>query len=163
MAERDFAPRGNERGDGRGMMGMKKRVGIVLLVLLALIALGLWLLKVYVDQHVLDRDGMVNEGYVQITQEEARDRMAGGEDYILLEVRTQAESAEGHIPGAICVPNETIGSEPPAELPDRQQTILVYCRSGRRSKEAAQKLADMGYRQVLEFGGIVDWTAEIEK
>lgn len=145
------------------MMGMKKRVGIVLLVLLALIALGLWLLKVYVDQHVLDRDGMVNEGYVQITQEEARKRMAGGEDYILLDVRTQAEYAEGHIPGAICVPNETIGSEPPTELPDRQQTILVYCRSGRRSKEAAQKLADMGYRQVLEFGGIVDWTGEIEK
>ena len=89
--------------------------------------------------------------------------MVDGEDYILLDVRTQAEYAEGHIPGAICLPNETIGSEPPAELPDREQTILVYCRSGRRSAEAAQKLADMGYVNVLEFGGILDWTGEIVK
>ena len=142
---------------------MKNRVRIVVSALIALLALGLWLMKADNDRHVLDRDGMVNVGYVHISQEDAMAQMVDGEDYILLDVRTQAEYAEGHIPGAICLPNETIGSEPPAELPDREQTILVYCRSGRRSAEAAQKLADMGYVNVLEFGGILDWTGEIVK
>ena len=142
---------------------MKNRVRIAVSALIALLALGLWLMKADNDRHVLDRDGMVNVGYVHISQEDARAQMVDGEDYILLDVRTQAEYAEGHIPGAICLPNETIGSEPPAELPDREQTILVYCRSGRRSAEAAQKLADMGYVNVLEFGGILDWTGEIVK
>lgn len=142
---------------------MKNRVRIAVSALIALLALGLWLLKAENDRHVLDRDGMVNVGYVHISQEDARAQMVDGEDYILLDVRTQAEYAEGHIPGAICLPNETIGSEPPAELPDREQTILVYCRSGRRSAEAAQKLSDMGYVNVLEFGGILDWTGEIVK
>ena len=142
---------------------MKNRVRIAVSALIALLALGLWLMKADNDRHVLDRDGMVNVGYVHISQEDAMAQMVDGEDYILLDVRTQAEYAEGHIPGAICLPNETIGSEPPAELPDREQTILVYCRSGRRSEEAAQKLADMGYVNVLEFGGILDWTGEIVK
>lgn len=142
---------------------MKNRVRIAVSALIALLALGLWLMKAENDRHVLDRDGMVNVGYVHISQEDAMAQMVDGEDYILLDVRTQAEYAEGHIPGAICLPNETIGSEPPAELPDREQTILVYCRSGRRSAEAAQKLADMGYVNVLEFGGILDWTGEIVK
>ena len=142
---------------------MKNRVRIAVSALIALLALGLWLMKADNDRHVLDRDGMVNVGYVHISQEDAMAQMVDGEDYILLDVRTQAEYAEGHIPGAICLPNETIGSEPPAELPDREQTILVYCRSGRRSAEAAQKLADMGYVNVLEFGGILDWTGQIVK
>lgn len=142
---------------------MKNRVRIAVSALIALLALGLWLMKADNDRHVLDRDGMVNVGYVHISQEDAMAQMVDGEDYILLDVRTQAEYAEGHIPGAICLPNETIGSELPAELPDREQTILVYCRSGRRSAEAAQKLADMGYVNVLEFGGILDWTGEIVK
>ena len=142
---------------------MKNRVRIAVSALIVLLALGLWLMKADNDRHVLDRDGMVNVGYVHISQEDAMAQMVDGEDYILLDVRTQAEYAEGHIPGAICLPNESIGSEPPAELPDREQTILVYCRSGRRSAEAAQKLADMGYVNVLEFGGILDWTGKIVK
>ena len=144
-------------------MRMKNRVRIAVSALIVLLALGLWLMKADNDRHVLDRDGMVNVGYVHISQEDAMAQMVDGEDYILLDVRTQAEYAEGHIPGAICLPNESIGSEPPAELPDREQTILVYCRSGRRSAEAAQKLADMGYVNVLEFGGILDWTGELVK
>ena len=71
------------------------------------------------------------------------------------------EYARGHIPGAILIPNEEIGTEQPEELPDKNQIILVYCRTGRRSKEASQKLADMGYRNVYEFGGIEDWTGDI--
>lgn len=100
-------------------------------------------------------------GYRQITQEEAAELMAGEEAYILLDVRTQEEYDEGHIPGAINIPNEEIGTAEPEELPDREQMILVYCRSGRRSKEAAGKLAALGYTQVLEFGGIITWEGEI--
>ena len=98
--------------------------------------------------------------YRQITQEEAAKIMAEGEDYILLDVRTQAEFAQAHIPGAICVPNETIGEEDIPELPKKDQLILVYCRSGNRSKQAAGKLAKLGYTNVLEFGGINTWTGQ---
>ena len=98
--------------------------------------------------------------YRQITQEEAAKIMAEWEDYILLDVRTQAEFAQAHIPGAICVPNETIGEEDIPELPKKDQLILVYCRSGNRSKQAAGKLAKLGYTNVLEFGGINTWTGQ---
>ena len=84
-------------------------------------------------------------------------------EYILLDVRREDEYAEGHIPGAINIANEEIGSDRPEGLPDLNQIIFVYCRSGRRSKEASKKLADLGYTQVYEFGGIIDWTGEIEK
>ena len=83
--------------------------------------------------------------------------------YILLDVRRADEYAEGHIPGAINIANEEIGSDRPEELPDLNQNIFVYCRSGRRSKEASKKLADMGYTRIYEFGGIIDWTGDIEK
>ena len=76
-------------------------------------------------------------------------------------LRRQDEYDSGHIPGAILIPNESIGTEQPKELPDLDQVILIYCRSGRRSKEASQKLADMGYTHIYEFGGIIDWTGEI--
>ena len=98
--------------------------------------------------------------YRQITQEEAAKIMAEGEDYILLDVRTLAEFAQAHIPGAICVPNETIGEEDIPALPKKDQLILVYCRSGNRSKQAAGKLAKLGYTNVLEFGGINTWTGQ---
>ena len=101
--------------------------------------------------------------YKQITQEQAKEMMAGDDGHIIVDVRRQDEYDEGHIPGAVLIPNETIGSERPAQLPDLEQIILVYCRSGRRSKEASQKLADMGYVNVYEFGGIIDWTGEIVK
>lgn len=94
--------------------------------------------------------------YQQITAENAKEMMDSGEDIVILDVRTQEEYESGHIQGAICLPNETI-SEEPKELPDKAQKILVYCRSGNRSKQAAQKLADMGYEKVLEFGGVLDW------
>ena len=99
--------------------------------------------------------------YVQITQDEAKELMQSEASYILLDVRTQAEYADGHIPGAICIPNETITKTQPAELPDKEQLILVYCRSGNRSKQASEKLAQMGYTNVKEFGGINTWDGEI--
>ena len=100
--------------------------------------------------------------YIQISMEEAVDMMAKEEDYIILDVRTAEEFAEKHIPNAINIPNETIGSEELAELPDKNQLILVYCRSGNRSKQASEKLAALGYTNIYEFGGINNWTGELE-
>ena len=101
--------------------------------------------------------------YRQITADEAAQMMQEETDFVLLDVRTQEEYASGHIPGAICIPNETIGSEEIPELPDKDQLILVYCRSGNRSKQASQKLAEQGYTNVVEFGGINGWTGNLEK
>ena len=98
--------------------------------------------------------------WVRITQEEAARIMMEESGFLIVDVRRQDEYESGHIPGAICVPNESIGTDDIPELPDKDQTLLVYCRSGRRSKEAAQKLADLGYSDVREFGGIIDWTGE---
>ena len=110
--------------------------------------------------NVLDGPGMVN-CYRQISQEEAKEMMKRDDGHVIIDVRRQDEYDAGHIPGAILIPNESIGTEKPEGLPDPGQIILVYCRSGRRSKEAAQKLFDMGYTRVYEFGGIIDWTGEI--
>lgn len=82
-------------------------------------------------------------------------------DYIILDVRTIAEYNEGHIPNAICIPNETIGNNTISELSDKEQLILIYCRSGNRSKQAAEKLKKLGYTNLIEFGGIIDWKGEI--
>ena len=81
--------------------------------------------------------------------------------YIILDVRTPEEFGEKHIPGAVNIPNETIGTEEIPDLPDKEQLILVYCRSGNRSKQASEKLADLGYTNIVEFGGINDWEGEI--
>ena len=98
--------------------------------------------------------------YTQISMEEAIAIMEENTDYILLDVRTPEEFAELHIPGAINVPNETIGTEEISQLPNKEQLILVYCRSGNRSKEASEKLANLGYSNIYEFGGIIDWPGE---
>ena len=100
--------------------------------------------------------------YHQISTEEAVKMMEEEEDYIILDVRTEGEYEEKHILGAVLVPNETIGTEEIEELPDKEQMILVYCRSGNRSKQAAEKLVKLGYTNIYEFGGINDWTGEVE-
>ena len=98
--------------------------------------------------------------YRQVSPEEAAAMMEEESDYIILDVRTQEEYGTAHIPGAICIPNETIGTEDIPELPDKDQLILVYCRSGNRSKQASEKLAKQGYTNIIEFGGINSWTGE---
>ena len=100
---------------------------------------------------------------MQISMNEAMKMMETEGDYTILDVRTIEEYNEGHIPGAICVPNETIQDAAPKELPDKGRVILVYCRSGNRSKQAAAKLAKLGYTKLYEFGGIIDWPGEIVK
>lgn len=99
--------------------------------------------------------------YEEISMQEAIEMMEAETDYIILDVRTEAEFKEKHIPNAVNVPNENIGSEEIPELPDKDQLILVYCRSGNRSKKASAKLAELGYTQVKEFGGILNWTGEV--
>ena len=99
--------------------------------------------------------------YRSITMDEAVDMMAKETGYIILDVRRPDEFAAGHIPGAINVANESIGTAEIPELPDKDQLVMVYCRSGRRSKEAAEKLVKQGYTNIVEFGGILDWKGEI--
>lgn len=101
--------------------------------------------------------------YEQITAEEAKKIMNSGEEHIILDTREQDEFDEGHIPGAILIPYTEIENKAEEMLPDKDKLILVYCRSGRRSKIAAESLAKLGYTNVKEFGGIIDWTYEIEK
>ena len=101
--------------------------------------------------------------YRQISMDEAVKMMKDEKNYIILDVRRPDEYSDGHIPGAINIPNEEIGTNEIAELPNKSQLILVYCRSGRRSKEASEKLVKLGYTNIVEFGGILDWPGEIEK
>lgn len=109
-----------------------------------------------------DENETVSQSYRQISQEEAKEMMARDDGHVVVDVRRQDEYDAGHIPGAILIPNESIGCDSPEALPDYDQIILIYCRSGNRSKQAAEKLASMGYTNIFEFGGIIDWTGEIE-
>ncbi|MBQ3523323.1 MAG: rhodanese-like domain-containing protein [Clostridia bacterium] len=101
--------------------------------------------------------------YEQITAEQAKELMDTKTDYIILDARTQEEFDEGHIDGAILIPEYEVSTRAEKELLDKDGLILVYCRSGRRSKIAAQALVDLGYTNVKEFGGIIDWQYEIVK
>ena len=101
--------------------------------------------------------------YTQISQAEAKRIMEEETGYLIVDVRTEEEYAQGHIPGAVNIPNESITDTKPEQLPDQKQKLLVYCRSGNRSKQASEKLAALGYSNVYEFGGINTWDGEIEK
>ena len=109
-----------------------------------------------------DKENDQGAVYVNITAEEAKQIMDSKEGYIILDVRTQEEYDEGHIPGAIVLSHEEIAEKAEEVLTDKDQLILVYCRSGRRSKIAAEALAELGYTNIKEFGGIIDWPYEIE-
>ena len=140
---------------------MKKAVKITaVLVIMALTFLLAACGGKKIDEPTATKPTGSGAAYRQISSDEAADMMKAEKDYIILDVRTREEYESGHIPNAVCVPNETIGTADIPELPDKAQLILVYCRSGRRSKEAAQKLADMGYINIVEFGGIIDWKGE---
>ena len=100
---------------------------------------------------------------MNITAQEAKEIMDAEEGYIILDVRTQAEYDEKHIPSAILIPDYEIKERAEEELTDKDQLILVYCRSGRRSKLAAEALVELGYTNIKEFGGIIDWHYEVTK
>ncbi len=99
--------------------------------------------------------------YSSITMQDAATLLESENDYIVLDVRTEQEYFSGHIPGALCIPNESIDETIEAVLPDKDQVIFVYCRSGNRSKEASEKLVNLGYTQVVEIGGVKDWPGEL--
>ena len=110
-----------------------------------------------------DKENDQGAVYVNITAEEAKQIMDSEEGYIILDVRTQEEYDQGHIPGAIVISHEEIAEKAEEVLTEKDQLILVYCRSGRRSKIAAEALAELGYTNIKEFGGIIDWPYEVEK
>ena len=128
---------------------MKKLVFLLLAVLL-LTACG------------QDKENDQGAVYMNITAEEAKQIMDSEEGYIILDVRTQEEYDQGHIPGAIVISHEEIAEKAEDVLTDKNQLILVYCRSGRRSKIAAEALVELGYTNIKEFGGIIDWPYETE-
>ncbi len=101
--------------------------------------------------------------YMNITAQQAKEIMDTQEGYIILDVRTQEEYDQGHIPGAVLIPDYDIEARAEAELTDKGQLILVYCRSGRRSKLASEILVKLGYTNIREFGGIIDWPYEVTK
>ncbi len=109
-----------------------------------------------------DTEAEATADYHRITAEEAYEMMVS-QEVVIVDVRTPEEYDGGHIPNAILVPNESIGDDMPEALPDKEATLLIYCRSGRRSKEASEKLLKLGYKSIYEFGGIIDWPYELVK
>ena len=124
----------------------------------SLLILGLLLLLTACSSPTKNNQEMV---FLNITAEEARKLMDSEKDRIILDVRSREEYDQGHIPGAILIPDTEIEAKAADLLPDKDQLILVYGRSGRRSKLAAQSLADLGYTNIREFGGILDWPYEV--
>lgn len=132
---------------------MKKLRGLVLMLLISLSLFGL----------TACQDGGNNATYEQITPQQVKEIMDTEQDYIIIDARTEEEFAEGHIENAILIPEYEIKDRAEKELPDKDALILVYCRSGRRSKIASEELARLGYTNVKEFGGIIDWPYETVK
>ena len=129
---------------------MKKLRGLVFMLLISLSLFGL----------TACQDGGNNATYEQITPQQAKEIMDTEQEYIIIDARTEEEFAEGHIENAILIPEYEIAGRAEKELPDKEQLILVYCRSGRRSKIASEELVNLGYTNVNEFGGIIDWPYE---
>ena len=134
---------------------MKMKVVIIIFIVLIVSIL------LYLNYNKSNKSTETKVRYVSMN--EIVQIMNENEGYIILDVRTAEEYKEGHIPNAINVANETIGEEEIAELSDKEQLIMVYCRSGRRSKQAASKLVKLGYSNIVEIGGIIDWKGDIEK
>jgi rhodanese-related sulfurtransferase len=132
---------------------MKKFKGLILMLTISLSLFGL----------TACQSGENNFTYEQITQQQAKTIMDTEKDYIIIDARTDEEFAEGHIEGAIVIPEYEISFRAEKEIPDKNALILVYCRSGRRSKIASEELVKLGYTNVKEFGGIIDWPYEIVK
>ncbi len=134
---------------------MKKVICIILLVI---IVIGVVLVLSMKDNNQENKQPIR-----YVSMDEIKEIMNENMDYIILDARTIEEYNEGHIPNAICIPNETIDESVITKLPRKDQLILIYCRSGNRSKQAATKLANLGYTNLVEFGGIIDWDGEIER
>ena len=133
---------------------MKKVKGLIIMLLISLSLFGMT---------ACGSENGKSSTYEQITAEQAKTIMDTEKDYIIIDARTEEEFAEGHIKNAILIPEYEIANRAEKELPDKEQLILVYCRSGRRSKIASEELVKLGYTNVKEFGGIIDWPYEVVK
>ena len=133
---------------------MKKVKGLIIMLLISLSLFGMT---------ACDGENGKASTYEQITAEQAKTIMDTEKDYVIIDARTEVEFAEGHIENAILIPEYEIANRAEKELPDKEQLILVYCRSGRRSKIASEELVKLGYTNVKEFGGIIDWPYEVLK
>ena len=133
---------------------MKKVKGLIIMILISLSLFGMT---------ACDGGNEKTPNYEQITAEQAKTIMDTEKDYVIIDARTEEEFAEGHIENAILIPEYEIKDRAENELPDKEQLILVYCRSGRRSKIASEELVNLGYTNVKEFGGIIDWPYEVVK
>lgn len=140
---------------------MKNLIAIIV-ILVILVAIGIFLKNR--NSSAEENKITTKEPNIQyVSMNDIEKIMNENENYIILDARTIEEYNDGHIPGAICIPNETIDENVVSKLPDKEQLILIYCRSGNRSKQATKKLKDLGYLNLIEFGGIIDWPGEIEK
>ena len=133
---------------------MKKVKGLIIMLLISLSLFGMT---------ACDGENEKVPNYEQITAEQSKSIMDTEKDYVIIDVRTEEEFAEGHIENAILIPEYEIAERAEKELPDKDTLILVYCRSGRRSKIASEELVKLGYTNVKEFGGIIDWPYEVVK
>lgn len=148
---------------------MRKKTSLFLLLLAAALLLTAYAPKppatvespAPVEPAATAQDQAPEAEYRAITAEQAKARMDSGDDLLIVDVRTPQEYESGHIPGALLLPNETIGSTRPDQLPDLDQEILLYCRSGNRSRQAAMKLVAMGYTNVHDFGGVISWPYDL--
>lgn len=137
---------------------MKKVIYIIVLII---IIVGGFALVIENKENRIDNK---EESVIKyVSMDEIVQIMNENSNYIILDVRSMQEYNEGHIPNAICIPNETISEDIINKLPNKEQLILIYCRSGNRSKQAAQKLKNLGYTNLIEFGGIIDWAGDIVK
>ena len=159
---------------------MKKAILLLIILAAGALALSLYFQKTSIEDKTtsansLDEETISEETindeksdeeraiYIKISAEEAKLIMEKEENYIILDVRTEAEFNEGHIEGAILLPVDQIKKDAENVLPDKEKLILIYCRSGNRSKTAADQLIDMGYKNVMDFGGIIDWPYAVVK
>ncbi len=133
---------------------MKKVKGLIIMLLISLSLFGMT---------ACDSENGKSSTYEQISAEQAKTIMDTEKDYVIIDARTEEEFAEGHIKNAILIPEYEIANRAEKELPDKEQLILVYCRSGRRSKISSEELVKLGYTNVKEFGGIIDWPYEVVK
>lgn len=141
-----------------------KKVIIIIIALILVIALGMvYYLNVSKEKQVEQNNSNSKNSYKSISQEEAKKIMDTQTNIVILDVRTEEEYKEGHIKNAMLIPVDEIANRAESELKDKEQEILVYCRSGNRSKKASQILADKGYTNIKEFGGIKDWKYEVVK
>ncbi len=139
---------------------MKRRVRVVATIVAAVAALALFTGCSHGSSDSSESGG---QAYRQASAEEAKALMEEQGDYVILDVRTKSEYDEGHIPGAVLLPHDQVKDEAEKMLPTKDELILVYCRSGNRSKQASQAFVDLGYTNVVEFGGINSWPYDIER